>query len=137
MENLHTQTLSDEIAQFVIKNSDGIYKESERVHIATYADIHMKYGTLMVVRDKGEIVAVCRWNMPEVGHATILDLVVRPDFRHKHLIKTMLLRAKMAMPELETISFQRDKKDMIFETRDIFKKGRFLWQRAAAVAHQQ
>lgn len=99
----------NEIADFVVHNCDGLYDFSDRPYIAQYASVHANYGTIMVVKDEGEIVAVCRWNMVTPSHARVLDLIVRPDFRNKNLVKSILLQAKMAMPRLETISFHRKK----------------------------
>lgn len=103
------QNECNEIADFVVDNCDGLYSPSDHIQIALYAKIHQDFGTLMVVRDKGDIVAVCRWNMLTPTHAKILDFIVRPDFRHKFLAKNMFIKAKRAMPQLETISFQRKK----------------------------
>ena len=101
--------LPNEIADFVVANSDGLYNESDKAHIATYAGLHIKFGTLIVVRDKGDIIGVCRWNWVSPFHAKILDLIIRPDFRHKQISRNMLLKAKKAWPSLEHISFQRKK----------------------------
>lgn len=99
----------NEIADFVIENSDGLYGMDAHEHIASYAYVHSIYGTLMVARLKGKIVSVCRWNWVGEGHAKVLDLIIRPDFRHKQVAKDMILKAKMAMPQLKRISFQRKK----------------------------
>lgn len=104
-----TQNECNKIADFVIENSDGLYGLDAHEHIASYAYVHSIYGTLMVVRLKGEIVAVCRWNWVGTGHAKVLDLIIRPDYRHKQVARDMLLKAKLALPGLRLISFQRKK----------------------------
>lgn len=104
-----SQDECNEIADFVVKNSEGLYTLSDHAHIATYAYVHSIYGTLLVVRSKGNIIAVCRWNWISKDEAKILDLIIRPDFRNKRVAKDMLMKAKMAMPQLKHISFQRKK----------------------------
>lgn len=99
----------NDIADFVIKNSDGLYTNDDHKHIATYAYVHAIYGTLLVVKVKKAIVAVCRWNWISNNEAKVLDLIIRPDYRNKQVARDMLLKAKMAMPGLERISFQRKK----------------------------
>jgi len=104
-----TQDECNEVADFVVENSDGLYGSDAHAHIAQYAYVHSIYGTLMVVRKSGAIVAVCRWNWLSSGEAKIIDLIIREDFRNKQVARDMLLKAKMAMPRLEHISFQRKK----------------------------
>ena len=99
----------NEIADFVVENSDGLYTVNDHAHIASYAYLHAVYGTLMVVRYLGEIIGVCRWNWTGSHDAKVLDLIIRPDFRNKQVSRDMLLKAKMALPGLERISFQRKK----------------------------
>ena len=98
-----------EIADFIVTNSDGLYADKEAIHLSKYLELHIIYGTIMIVRDKGDIVAVCRWNMTKPTHAEILDFVVREDFRNKNLSKGMFKKAKEAMPLLQNISFSRKK----------------------------
>lgn len=104
-----TQNECNEIADFILENSDGLYGMDAHVQISSYAYVHSIYGTLMIVRLRGEIVAVCRWNWLTNSHAKILDLIIRPDYRNKQVAKDMILKAKMAMPQLKQISFQRKK----------------------------
>ena len=99
----------NEIADFVVENCNGLYSVNDHAHIAAYAYLHSVYGTLMVVKNEGDIISICRWNMITPTHAKILDFIVRPDFRHKFLAKNMFIKAKMAMPQLETVSFHRKK----------------------------
>lgn len=98
-----------EIANFVLDNSD-LYKPEDRDYMARYIFSHMKFGTMMCVRDKdSSIVAACRWNWVDYHTAKILDLVVRKDFRNKNVLKKMLIRAKRAYPQGEFIIFSRKK----------------------------
>ena len=99
----------NEIADFVIKYSDGLYTKDDHEHIASYAYVHAVYNTLIVARSKSKIVAVCRFNWISKDEAKVLDLIIHPDFRNKQVARDMLLKAKMAMPWLERISFQRKK----------------------------
>ena len=108
MTRLATST-ETEVADFVCQFSDGLYSYGDHAQIEKFVMLHMMYGTLMIVRDNGEIIAVCRWNMPTPTHARILDLIVHPNFRHKFLARKMFIRAKRAMPQLETFEFHRKK----------------------------
>lgn len=104
-----SQKECNEIADFVIKYSDGLYTKDDHEHISSYAYVHAVYNTLIVARNKGKIVAVCRWNWITNNEAKILDLIIRPDYRNKQVARDMLLKAKMALPLLERISFKRKK----------------------------
>lgn len=102
--------IETEIADFVCQYSDGLYSYGDHPYIERYALLHIKFGTLMVIKDNNEIIAICRWNMVTPKAAKILDFIVHPDYKHKNLAKKMLLRAKRLMPNLERISFTRKKK---------------------------
>ena len=112
MENYRTQTsdLESQIADFVLQYGEGIYQPKDYPYIRQYIRVHLSYGTIMVMKDKDKIIAACRWNQPTATHANILDFVVHPDYRNMNLSKNMFIRAKEAMPMLETISFERGKK---------------------------
>lgn len=97
-----------EIADFIIKYGKGLYEEYERSLIESYIDEHIGFGTLLVIRDKQKrIVSAVRWNWATRDTAKILDLVIRPDYRNKALLRDMLIRCKLAMPQLKYISFHR------------------------------
>ena len=51
---------------------------------------HLKYGTIEIVRDNNEIIAFCRYNLSN-EYCDILDVVIRPDWRRKHLLQAMIL----------------------------------------------
>jgi len=71
---------------------------------------HFKYRTIETIEVGGEIVAFGRFNVEGIN-ATILDVVVRPDYRHKKLIKLMLLRGWKRFPFVKYIQFERGLKD--------------------------
>lgn len=122
-----------EIADFMVAHSDGLYADSEATHLVRYIELHIVYGTLMVVRDKGDIVAVCRWNMKSPFEAEILDLVVREDFRHKNISRQMFKKAKEAMPLLQNISFRRKKyhnRERTYSLSDWIKEKSWVVQKA-------
>lgn len=66
----------------------------------------------MVMKDRGEIIAVARWNMLSPTEAKVLDFIVHPNYRHRNFSKIMFKKAQEAMPLLEDISFQRKKYGM-------------------------
>lgn len=102
------ESIAKEIADFVIRYSDGLYNESERSAVEGYVKIHINYSTIMLIRDMdGKIVAVCRWNWLEWDRARVLDLIIRPDFRNGKVLRDMLLRAKLQFPQLKTLTFFR------------------------------
>ena len=71
---------------------------------------HLKYQTIEVIRVKDEVVGFSRWNI-NGSIATILDCVIRPDYRRKNIMKLMLIRGWKRFPEATTIEFERGIKD--------------------------
>ena len=127
---MNQNNLESELAEFVIKYSDGLYSAYERVHIEKYIHLHIQFGTLIVVREKRQIVGVARWNWKSPSHAKVLDCIIHPDFRRKQIMKNMILRAKQAWPSLETISFNRKKDFSTERYRSLWSKGSLKWQKA-------
>lgn len=127
--------LPSEIADFVVEHSDGLYSKYERVHIEKYVYLHMQFGTLMVVKDHAtkQITGVARWNWKSPTEAKVLDCIIHKDYRRKDIMKNMLLQAKKAMPNLESISFNKKKEASVEHHRLLWLKGNFKWQKAEAL----
>lgn len=93
------------IVDFVMKYSTYTDRET----IAEYIQQHWQYKTAFVVYDaNNEIAAVCRWNVSPSGTvATVLDLIIREDWRNKNLMRQLLTKALWTFPKLKYISFER------------------------------
>ena len=98
-----------EVADFVIRYGEGLYTAMHRPMIQEFIEKHMGYGTLFVVKKNSEIVAVTRWNWVDRHTANILDMVIRPDYRKKNVMKSMLVEASLAYPYLKRLKFHRKK----------------------------
>ena len=100
----------DEIARFVIKNGKGLYLQLDYNAIKNFIEKHIAYKTLIIVRDKEGILAVCRWNIPTKEEAHILDLVIRKGHTYKGLIKRILLKGMRMYPMTKYLVWERLKK---------------------------
>ena len=100
-------TIPMEVADFVIKHSNGLYEEFERDSIEDYIEAHIVYGTMMIVREKGEIISVVRWNWTNWNTLRVLDLIIHSKYGNKAVLRDMLIKAKLAMPRLKVITFYR------------------------------
>jgi len=70
---------------------------------------HLEYKTILIVMNKDEVIAVCRWNVKgEV--ADILDLAIDEKFRKKGLIKELLHAGLKLFPYVKYLSYERQAK---------------------------
>lgn len=97
------------VADFVLKYGPNLYQESHRTIIESFLETHMGYGTLLVVRAKGEIVGACRWNWLNQDTVKVLDLIIHPAHRNKRTMKSMLVHALKAYPWVKYMKFCRKK----------------------------
>ena len=100
----------DEIARFVIKNGKGLYLQLDYNTIKNFIEKHIAYKTLIIVRDKEGILAVCRWNIPTKEEAHILDLVIRKGHTYKGLIKRIISKGIIMYPMIKYLVWEREKK---------------------------
>ena len=95
----------EEITQFIL-NYDN---PSEKVWTEFVISKHLEYGTYVLLRDKEDkIIAFVGLNINNKV-AEVLRTVVRPDFRHKRILKLLVLMSKQKFPFLESFYFERDK----------------------------
>ena len=102
--------LIDEIADFVIKNGQGLYTRLDWDVIKEFAKKHIDYKTIIIVRDEQGILAVCRWNIINIETAFIMDLIIRKGHTYKQMIKRILLKGIRIFPEAKWLEFKREKK---------------------------
>lgn len=100
----------DEIAEFVMKNGKGLYTRLDWDIIKKFAKKHIDYKTIITVRDKQGILAVCRWNMPNIETAFIMDLIIRKGHTYKQMIKRILIKGLEMYPNAKFIEWERLKK---------------------------
>jgi len=108
---MHSTTINlDEIAEFVVNNGDGLYSRLDWEVIKEYAQQHIDYKTILIIRDEKGIVAVCRWNMISNDTAHIIDLVIRKGHPHKGLMRRMTIKGLKMYPNGKYLIFGRFKK---------------------------
>lgn len=106
-------------------------KYTERELLNEYLGHHNKYGTLdYAVDDRGNIVAVCRWNMSSDGTvAEILDFAIASGWRRKGIGKDFILRALDRFPNMERLEFKRgvrgDERVRTIDIKGILKRDIF------------
>ena len=94
----------ESITDFILLYSP--YKDREV--IKDIIQKHLEYKTAIVVYDDNEIIAVCRWNISPSGrNANILDLIIRPDWRKKNLIKRILLKGLRMYPNVKWLVYEK------------------------------
>lgn len=96
----------NEITDFAIK--EGNYGHIDREKIKEFVKKHIEYKTIIIVKDKQGILAVCRWNMT-LDTAQILDLIIRKN-EEKSLIKRILIKGIRMYPSAKYLSFERERK---------------------------
>lgn len=97
------------VTDFVLKYGKSLYDEIHRPYIESFVEKHFEYGTILVVKKRGNIVAVCRWNFPDRNTVKVLDLIIHPEWRNKSTMKAMLVHGVKAYPWLKYITFSRKK----------------------------
>jgi len=102
-----TRTEIDEIVEFIVEYYG--YKSTDWKYLQGLIAQHAAYNTLLVIRsDDDRIAALCRWNiLPTNQDMMILDIVLRPDWREKGLMKRMLLKGLSMYPEVKYLIFER------------------------------
>lgn len=98
-----------EVADFVLKYGNGLYHPMHREKIADMVSQHIGYGTIIVVRRNFDIVAVVRWNFLSNDTIKVLDLIIRPDYRRKNVMKSILIQGIQAHPNVKRMVFHRKK----------------------------
>lgn len=97
-----------DIATFVVKYA-SYFDNYELPQIMQYLKVHARFGTLIVVRDRSTIVAVVRWNWLDYETVNVLDLIIHPEWRSSKMIRHILLKAKLAHPQMKYMLYKREK----------------------------
>ena len=93
------------------------------VDISTLRDIiekHIKYKTLLVEEIDNEIIGICRFNI-EGDTCICLDVVIRPDYRNKRLLKLFIIKGLRRFPYVNKLRFERGVRNTRFKEYDIYK----------------
>ena len=105
-----TSILVSEIIDFAQEHGGEFYKNLDRKTLYEYAKKHIEFKTIIIVRDKEGIVAVCRWNMVEDDTAFIIDLIIKPEHRGRELIKQILAKGLTMFPSTKYLIWERKAK---------------------------
>jgi len=93
----------DAITDFVIKYSSYTKRDELKERIRK----HLEFNTCIYAVDtKGEIFAVCLWNV-EGNTAHVIDFMVREDFRNNGMIKTVLIKGLLKYPYVTHLRWER------------------------------
>ena len=84
----------------------GYYDTFDRETIEAAIQKHINYGTIEVVERYGEIIAIGRFNIYEKT-VTILDVVIKPEYRNQRVMQLMLMRGWKRFPFVTRIRFER------------------------------
>ena len=83
--------LRDEVADFIIRYSKGLYSWAETDLFRRIVERHIEFKTIYIVRGiDGSIIAVARWNI-EKNLAHLWDFVVR---KNNEIILLLLVQQK-------------------------------------------
>lgn len=100
----------NKIVNFVIKYS----WHKDRKLIKDAIEKHILFKTCIILyKDKTEkeIVAVVRFNISASGKvAHILDIIIVPEYRHKRVMKILLLKGLRMYPSVTHLLFERENK---------------------------
>jgi len=112
------------IVKFVKKYAPQ-YQDEEAIR--RVIEQHLKYRTCIVIWDKDEVIAVCRWNVWGISTAHILDLIIHPKYRRKRLITRMLIMGLKMYPQVKFISFERlmkypDREQRVYSIKQFLRR---------------
>lgn len=84
----------------------GFYKVDTPI-LKEFIKQHMAYNTLLVETSPlNEVVGLCRFDVNKEV-ATCLDVVIRPDYRFKGMLKKFAIRAIRRFPYITILRFER------------------------------
>jgi len=102
-----TDTELDKIVYFLLLYGHQVSDEDALRYIVTK---HEEFKTHEIIWKDGEVIGYTRYNVDgSVG--TIIDAVVRPDYRFKRILQLMLLKGMKKFPEGRYIKYEREFKD--------------------------
>lgn len=85
-----------------------------------YIRQHILFNTLLVEKSGEEIVGICRFNLID-DVCVCLDVVIRPDFQQKGLLKSFLRKGMEMYPHINKLRFERGLKKQEYREYDIRK----------------
>ena len=101
---------TNSVVRFVIKYS----WHKDRKLIKDAIEKHILFKTCIILyKDKSEkeIVAVVRFNISQSGKvAHILDIIIAPEYRHKRVMKILLLKGLRMYPSVTHLVWERESK---------------------------
>lgn len=97
----------EKIVEFIKPYYEDRYHEKIRLSV----EKHLQQGTYDYACDKSGLVAVVLWILREDGRTIhVRELIIRPDWRRRGLLRDFLLRVLYNNPNLEVLSFARLRK---------------------------
>lgn len=110
MENTLTQISTKSIVDFAIRNAP-YYLEEEREELERYCALHIQYGTMLVLKESGRIIAVCRWNvLPKGDTLHIIDLIIDKKHRSINMIRNIAIEIWKQNPKVRFFFYDRLKR---------------------------
>lgn len=96
----------EKLADFIHRYAQRAFPHDELLEIL---EGHIKFNTLIVLRDEKGIAAVCRFNV-EGATAFVIDLIVRTDAENEGLIGYITAIGWQRFPYLRYVRFERPTK---------------------------
>ena len=85
------------------------YNDVEREELEYYVDLHRQYGTLLSIYDKDQLICVARWNWLSWHTIQVIDVIVKPGYRHLGILKYLLSTVKTKYPLFKWFTYDRHK----------------------------
>ena len=110
---MNTPQFVDEVYDFCIENGDGLFDNRDLAKFKEYLAEHVKYRTLMCLKDDKGFTAICRWNFIDDTTIHVVDVVMRRDIRILVALKELLYKGLMTHPHKKPLThfvFERESK---------------------------
>lgn len=99
----------NELADFVIAESDGHFGEIHRDIIIDTCMAFDEVGQLIVARRDGNIIAAVYFDWLSKDTVDVKEIVVHKDYRGLKLLKSIILKGLLTYPQTKFIRFNRRK----------------------------
>ena len=95
----------DKLTDFLWENCPYLHEQNTREELRSAVEKHLEYKTIVAQYDSEGLVGVCRFNVEDSREATILDVAVRKDLRHKDILQRLLLQGLRLYPNVKQLRF--------------------------------
>lgn len=113
-----------EIVEFIYQHGDGLYTLSAYADLLKAVDKHLKYKTIVVLRDNKGITAIVRYNWQDKSTIFVIDAITRKDKRSARFMYEVMVKGLNTVPNCKYIWFHRGKRKMnkLYNVNTILKR---------------